>query len=178
MRPSHETFSETVGTVAAVGGAVAPADLFVVQNPSAGMRRPEKLRLRIEAALSSRGVPYEHAYTNAPGHGPELVSDALARGFRRFLVAGGDGTVREAVTALAGSDASLALLPVGTGNQLAANLGVPRRLESSINTAVNGHLRKIDLGLVNGKPFTSIVGAGLDTEIVRPPPRPSRRSRR
>ncbi|UCF20971.1 MAG: diacylglycerol kinase family lipid kinase [Gemmatimonadota bacterium] len=139
------------------------------------MRRPERLRRRIEAALTARGVEYEHAYTNAPGHGPELVAEALARGFRRFLVAGGDGTVREAVTALAGSDATLALIPVGTGNQLAANLGVPRRLGGSIKTALDGDVRRIDLGIVNGRPFTSIVGAGLDAEIVRPEPRIKRR---
>lgn len=147
----------------------------MIQNPAAGPRHPARLRRRIEAALSGRSVRYEYEYTREPGHGSELVARALSDGYRRFLVAGGDGTVLEVVSVLAGSDAAVALLPVGTGNQLAANLGVPRSLRRSVDVALGGAIRRIDLGLINGRPFTSIAGAGFDAEVVRPRPQLKRR---
>jgi len=143
-------------------------ELFVIQNPAAGMRSPERLRRRIESALATRGVTYEHEYTKAPGHGTELVRQALAEGFRRVLVVGGDGTALEAICVLAGSEVALALLPVGTGNQLAANLGVPKHLGRSIDVALNGGVRRIDVGVINGRPFSSMAGAGFDAKVVGP----------
>lgn len=145
------------------------AGLFVIQNPAAGPRKPERLRRRIEESLRALGVSFEHVYTREPGHGQELARQALADGYRRVAVAGGDGTVLEGVSALAGTGAALALLPVGTGNQLAANLGLPRNLRRSVEVAVSGVVRKIDVGMINGQqPFTCVAGAGFDAAVVRP----------
>lgn len=143
-------------------------DLFVIHNPAAGARHPERLRRRVETALTARSVRFEYAYTREPGHGRELVSEALAAGYARVLVAGGDGTVLEAVESLVDSPASIALLPVGTGNQLAANMGLPRGIEKSIDVAVGGVERRVDVGMVEDRPFACIAGAGFDAEVVRP----------
>ncbi len=143
-------------------------DLYVIHNPAAGARHPERLRRRVEAALSARSVRFEYAYTNAPGHGRELVREALAAGYARVLVAGGDGTVLEAVESLVESQAALALLPIGTGNQLAANMGLPKGIEKSIDVAVAGTVRRIDVGMLDGRPFSCFAGAGFDAEVVRP----------
>lgn len=143
-------------------------DLYVIHNPAAGARHPERLRRRVEAALAARSVRFEYVFTRAPGHGRELVSEALEAGYERVLVAGGDGTVLEAVEALVDSPAAIALLPVGTGNQLAANMGLPRGIEKSIDVAVGGTERRIDVGMVDGRPFACIAGAGFDAEVVRP----------
>ncbi len=143
-------------------------DIFVVHNPAAGARQPERLRRRVESALAARSVRFEYAYTNAPGHGRELVRQALADGYARVLVAGGDGTVLEAVDSLVDSRAALALLPVGTGNQLAANMGLPKGIEKSIDVAVSGTVRRIDVGMLDGRPFMCFAGAGFDAEVVRP----------
>jgi YegS/Rv2252/BmrU family lipid kinase len=147
---------------------VAAQDVFVIHNPAAGVRHPHRLRRRVEAELTKRGVRYSYAFTQAPGHARALAAGAVAAGFRRVLVAGGDGTVHEAVSALVDSDATLALLPVGTGNQLAANLGLPRRLMRSLDVALSGDVRRIDVGLIDGRPFACIAGAGFDANIVRP----------
>ncbi len=149
--------------------ATADGRVFVIHNPTAGARHPERLRRRVEEELTARHVDYEYAFTRERGHGEELAREALERGFQRVLVAGGDGSVLEAVTALAGTDACLALLPVGTGNQLAANLGVPKSLKKMLEVAVDGSPRKIDVGMLNGYPFTIIAGAGFDADVVRPP---------
>lgn len=146
------------------------SDLYVIQNPAAGTGSARWLSRRIGKALEARGVSHRLAYTREPGHAEQLARGALRDGYGRILVAGGDGTVLEVVSAMAGTDAVLALLPVGTGNQLAANLRVPRRLGRAIEVAVSGCVRKIDVGMIDGRPFTCIAGAGLDAEIVRPGP--------
>ncbi len=143
--------------------------VFVIHNPTAGARHPERLRRQVEARLDAMKVPYEYAFTEDRGHGEQLARTARERGFGRVLVAGGDGSVLEAVTALAGTETSLALLPVGTGNQLAANLGLPKSVKKMLDVAVNGVPRRIDVGMLNGSPFTIIAGAGFDAEVVRPP---------
>ncbi len=149
--------------------------LFVIQNPVAGTRRPERLHRRLQTELAARDVSYEHVYTRERGHGAELVRQALEAGFDRILVAGGDGTIREAVSSLAGSRAALALLPVGTGNQLAANLGIPKSLRGCVSVALGGRVRDIDLGLIDGRPFAAIAGAGFDARVVQPDSRIKRR---
>jgi YegS/Rv2252/BmrU family lipid kinase len=146
----------------------ATRGLFIIHNPAAGPTRADRLQRRVEAALAAREVPYEYARTEAPGHARELASAALAGGCGRVLVAGGDGTVLEVVSALVDCDSALALLPVGTGNQLAANLGVPKGLRAALDVALAGKVRQIDVGMMDGQPFTIIAGAGFDAEVVRP----------
>ncbi len=149
-------------------GVTSEARLFVIHNPVAGARGPERLRRRVETVLAQRRVDYGYAYTERRGHAAELASDALADGYQRLLVAGGDGTVLEVVSALAGTDAAMALLPVGTGNQLAANMRLPRGADRSLEVALTGRVRKIDVGMIDGQPFTCIAGAGFDADVVRP----------
>jgi YegS/Rv2252/BmrU family lipid kinase len=150
-------------------GPTVEGGIYVIHNPTAGARHPERLRRRVESELESHQVRYEYAFTENRGHGEELTRAALERGFDRVLVAGGDGTVLEAAVALAGTEAALALLPVGTGNQLAANLRLPRGLKRLLKLAVSGATRKIDVGMLDGRPFTIIAGAGFDAEVIRPP---------
>jgi YegS/Rv2252/BmrU family lipid kinase len=142
--------------------------LFVIHNPAAGPKRAERLRRLVEATLSARDVPYRYELTRAPGHAGELAAEALDEGYERVLVAGGDGTVLEAVSSLVESDGSLAILPVGTGNQLAANLGIPKNVERALDVAAAGSPRRIDVGMIGGQPFTVIAGAGFDADVVRP----------
>jgi len=149
-------------------GATEKARLFVIHNPAAGSRHPERLRRRVEALLAQRQIDFGYAYTESGGHAEELAGEALADGYTRFLAAGGDGTVLEVVSALVDTEASLALLPVGTGNQLAANMRLPKGISRSIDVALNGRVRKIDVGMIDGRPFTCIAGAGFDADVVRP----------
>lgn len=153
----------------------AVRELFVIQNPAAGWRSPRRLARRIASALEAEGVVHEVAHTRGPGHAADLARVALEHGARRILVAGGDGTVLEVVSAIAGTEAALAVLPVGTGNQLAANLRVPRSLRAAIDVAIRGRLRSIDVGWIDGRPFTCMAGAGFDAEVVRPGWRAKRR---
>jgi diacylglycerol kinase (ATP) len=120
--------------------------------------------------------PTRYYETTKEDPGGEVTARALAEGASMVIAAGGDGTVRAVAEALRGSDASLALLPSGTGNLLARNLSLTLdRLDDSIATAFTGRDRDIDLGVVdiereNGdretKVFVVMAGVGLDAKML------------
>jgi diacylglycerol kinase (ATP) len=82
------------------------------------------------------------------------------------LVWGGDGMVQRCVDALAGSDAAVAVIPAGTANQLAGNLGIPTDLPEAVRIAFHGSRRRLDLGKLNGEHFAVMAGAGFDAQMV------------
>ncbi len=86
------------------------------------------------------------------------------------FVSGGDGTVRAVVEGLAGTDAALAILPGGTGNLLAVNLGVPSDAEEGIRLVLRGGRRTIDVGVADGQTFAIMAGMGLDAAMMQDAP--------
>jgi YegS/Rv2252/BmrU family lipid kinase len=121
----------------------------------------------VSAALASRGwdEPMWLETTPAdPGHG--LANEAIQANVDLVIAAGGDGTVTACAAGLAGQPVPLAILPIGTGNLLAVNLGVPTELSQAIDVAVTGIDRKIDLGVANGRPFVAMAGLGLDANML------------
>lgn len=108
----------------------------------------------------------------------EIVDNGGA-GLDLVVGAGGDGTIRLVLGALAdaGSDVPVAIIPFGTGNQLARNLGVYEEnllvdpVEAALEAIVRGHSRKIDIGRMNGHPFCVGVGAGPLSDAVAAPSR-------
>lgn len=92
---------------------------------------------------------------------------ALAEGADVIFVWGGDGTVQQCIDALAGTDAVLAILPAGTANLLASNLGIPADLKAALEIALRGDRRALDTGTVNGEHFTVMAGAGTDALMIR-----------
>jgi YegS/Rv2252/BmrU family lipid kinase len=83
------------------------------------------------------------------------------------VVVGGDGTIREVAHGLEGSDKPLLIVPQGTENLLANELGFNERLKTIIRAFEEGYIRPLDLGSANGKCFTSIAGFGFDGEVVK-----------
>ncbi|GIF52733.1 YegS/Rv2252/BmrU family lipid kinase [Asanoa ferruginea] len=101
---------------------------------------------------------------------PKKVRKALDAGAELILVWGGDGMVQRTVDALAHAEAGkvpLAILPAGTANLLAANLGIPEDLAEAVEIALHGRRRAIDLGRINGEHFAVMAGAGFDGEMIR-----------
>jgi diacylglycerol kinase family enzyme len=90
----------------------------------------------------------------------------LKEGTDLVLVWGGDGTVQRCVDALAGSNVAVAIIPAGTANQLAGNLGIPTDLPEAVRIAFHGARRRIDLGKLNGEHFAVMAGAGFDAEMI------------
>jgi diacylglycerol kinase family enzyme len=90
----------------------------------------------------------------------------MEAGAEVVFVCGGDGTVMSAVSAMAGTDTAMAVLPAGTGNLLAANLGLSTDLETGLEVALEGGLRRLDVGTVDGQSFVVMAGMGFDAHML------------
>lgn len=153
---------------------------WVVANPAAGRPNRKSRAYTAVGALAEAGWTLSWRSTRGPGHAAELASRAAREGVDIVVVVGGDGTVNEVANGLAGSDCALALLPAGTGNVLAAQLGllaVPTSLHvpdpvGAARRLAAGRIRSVDLGHARargrgGRHFVLWAGVGLDAEIVR-----------
>jgi diacylglycerol kinase (ATP) len=98
---------------------------------------------------------------------PKKARKALKEGAELIFVWGGDGTVQRCVDALAGSDVAVAIIPAGTANLLAHNLGIPQDLPEAVRIGFHGARRRLDLGVVNGEHFAVMAGVGFDAEMIR-----------
>jgi diacylglycerol kinase (ATP) len=98
---------------------------------------------------------------------PKQVKRALAEGAELLFVWGGDGMIQRCVDAWAGSDAALAILPAGTANLLATNLGIQQDIASAVSIGLHGERRRLDLGRFNGERFAVMAGAGFDASMIK-----------
>jgi diacylglycerol kinase (ATP) len=97
---------------------------------------------------------------------PDQVREAIDWGAELIFVWGGDGMAQRTIDAAAGSDTPLALLPAGTANLLASNLGVPQDIEAAVEIGLEGERRRLDIGRINGEAFAVMAGAGLDALMI------------
>jgi YegS/Rv2252/BmrU family lipid kinase len=125
---------------------------------------------RIERSLAEAGFGVERIAATDPAGTVAALSAALSRAETqdtRVVVAGGDGTIHAALPALIDRGVPLVILPVGSVNVLARDLGIPTALDTAIRVAERGQERQIDLGYANGRPFALMAGIGFDAEVVR-----------
>lgn len=153
----------------------------IIANPNAGSGRDSGQGLRAAAGrLLEHGWTVSWRATERPGHARELAAEAAAAGLDIVIAAGGDGTVNEVVNGLVDSPTALALLPAGTGNVLAAELGlvgVPTPLhrpdlEAAAEALCAGRIRPIDTGRAEqadgtARHYVLWAGVGLDAEVAR-----------
>jgi diacylglycerol kinase family enzyme len=148
--------------------------LAVVTGPrSAVVVNPTKvpdldlLHRTIEEGLSGAGWPAPNWYETTPDDpGRGQAAKAAEEGADLDFACGGDGTVMAVVTALAGSDVALAVLPAGTGNLLAANLGLANDPATGVQVALDGGRRRIDVGVVGDQCFAVMAGVGFDAQML------------
>lgn len=98
---------------------------------------------------------------------PKQVKRALEEGAELVFAWGGDGTVQRCVDVLAGTGTPLAIVPAGTANLLATNLGLPDAIPDAVRVGLDGVQRKLDVGRVNGERFAVMAGAGLDAAMIK-----------
>jgi YegS/Rv2252/BmrU family lipid kinase len=98
--------------------------------------------------------------------GERLAQEAVRSGVDLVLASGGDGTITACVSGVAGSGVPLGVLPCGTGNLLARNLGLPLSLDEALAVALTGSDRRLDVGAANGRPFVVMAGIGFDAEML------------
>lgn len=98
---------------------------------------------------------------------PAQVRRALDEGAELIVAWGGDGMVQRCVDVLAGSEVALAIIPAGTANLFATNLGIPSDIEGAVAVGLHGARRRVDLGRFNGERFAVMAGAGFDAAMIR-----------
>lgn len=157
----------------------------LIVNPTSG---PWNVRRELPAVLNhleDHGWQTTLHQTERPGEATRFAQVARDQGCAAVFVVGGDGTINEVVNGLAGSEVALGVLPGGTGNVWAKELGLPTRsplhllpLVDSVKAFIPGATRRIDLGKANGRYFLQWAGLGLDAEVTYAMEPRTRRQRR
>lgn len=141
----------------------------IIINPVSAGISPREVRRRVEAAqaiLRPLSEPGQVSVSERRGHVRELSAAAASGGARLVIAWGGDGTVNEVAAALIGTHTALGIVPSGSGNGLARELGVSRRPAQAIGEALRATPRTIDVGELGGRIFVSVAGIGFDAHVA------------
>jgi YegS/Rv2252/BmrU family lipid kinase len=121
--------------------------------------------------LEEKGFSLDESYpVREPARLPEVVAQALAQGHSTIVVGGGDGTISAAANVLAGKDATLGILPLGTANSFARSLNLPLDLSEAVEVLAAGRSKQVDLGRINDACFVTTAAVGVSSEIQRRKP--------
>jgi YegS/Rv2252/BmrU family lipid kinase len=154
---------EAIADMPVAASTDAPA--LVILNPTAGSARGERMA-RALAVLAEADYRVEIRPTGARGDAESFAREAAASGtWQAVIAAGGDGTINEVVNGLAGSRMPLGLLPMGTANVLASELGIADP-QAAARAIVAGRTRTIHLGRCGARYFTMMAGVGFDARVV------------
>ena len=138
---------------------------FVIINPISGGKQQDQNTLA-QAAL----VNFPHAnisFTQYAGHATQLASDAVKEGYEQIFVAGGDGTINEVAKTLVNTSVALGIIPKGSGNGLARELGIPLRYEEAWVALQKATPVPCDVGLANNEYFFNLAGVGIEAQIAK-----------
>jgi diacylglycerol kinase (ATP) len=154
-----------------MGGPMNLHSVVVIVNPTArNMPKVDKLREEL-APLAAEGHSLTIEVTSGSGEAIDIAREAARTGATRIVACGGDGTLNEVINGVGDADTTVGVLPTGTGNVWAKEVGIPRNVSKAARLLVEGPVRRVDLGEVNGRRFLLMCGIGLDgavTGLVRP----------
>jgi YegS/Rv2252/BmrU family lipid kinase len=142
----------------------------IIANPASGGTQSEAAlrELTVTARwLTDHGMPTELRLTTRPGHATDLAREAASAGLEMVVAAGGDGTVNDVIQALAGYRTALGVLPMGTVNVWAREMGIGLNTTDARETLLHGVRRRVDLGRAGQRYFLMMAGIGFDAEVAR-----------
>ncbi len=148
---------------------------ILISNPKTGRYATRQLPPieQICAQLKSQNFEAKLMTTNGPGDATRIAADAARNGASDVIVAGGDGTINEALQGLVGAEVRLSILPRGTANVLAREIGLPLDCGRAADLIVNGKTRRVHVGCAidenssKRRYFLLMAGIGLDASVVR-----------
>ncbi len=144
-----------------------PKSVYIIFNPVSGQSNPEERKKLISDALTGDGYTCQFLATTPETGAKALAEQALKNGADLLAVSGGDGTVMEAMSALAGTNVPLAVLPAGTGNLLSINLGIPITVPDAVHVVLSGKPYALDLARTEeGRYFAIMGGMGMDAQMI------------
>ena len=149
---------------------------LIVHNPVAGTQSAEQISKTIEKHMNQVGWEFLIHRTQEDEDIQAIVQSAAKDGYNLFIAAGGDGTVSAVASGLIGKDLKMAILPIGTGNGLARDLGIPLQAKKALSMIINsGNIRLLDAMEVKGRYFLLNFSAGLSPKAVREADRSKKR---
>lgn len=144
----------------------------IILNPYAARWNAQKRRPQAESALKAAGVAYDWVTSQTPGHGIELATQAVQDGYNPIIAAGGDSTFNEVVNGILQAvgdglvKVNFGILPLGTANDLADNLEIPKDLDEAARVIARKQTRRIDVCQVNDRYFINNSAIGLETTVT------------
>lgn len=141
---------------------------LVILNPRSGKGTGSRTETDLRRELQKRRVEFDLCKTEGPGHASVLTRSGLERDYGVVVVVGGDGTISEAASVLIeSSSVPLGIVPLGTGNDLARNLGLPiGSVKRALDVIEQGTTRVIDVGSDAGEVFVSVLGLGFPVTVA------------
>jgi YegS/Rv2252/BmrU family lipid kinase len=146
---------------------VSRSGIACILNGSAGYSDASATKARLIGLFKGRGVKVRILVAQKGSEISQLAQRAISEGSSVIVAGGGDGTVNAVASVLIDSSAILGVLPLGTLNHFAKDIGVPGELEAAVGNVLNGRVTSVDVGKVNGKIFLNNSSLGLYPAIVR-----------
>ena len=147
--------------------ATPPQRVLLIANPISGGGEGRVLAPRLVTALADRGVAASAFLTTRAGDALARARAAGGEPWDGLVALGGDGTVNEILNGMPDPSRPLGVLPVGTANVLALELGLPRKPAAAADAIARGHVRELAIGECDGRRFLLFVGVGIDGTVVR-----------
>jgi len=140
---------------------------LVIQNPYSSRWKSSRRQEDLKNALADAGIQFDLVVTEEQKHATELSKKGCLEGYDTIIAAGGDGTIGEVINGIMsvekqGKLPNFGIMPLGTANDLAANLGISDELTQAAKTIAAGKTKKLDIGEVNGRYFINNSGLGLE----------------
>ena len=145
--------------------AAAPV-IVVILNTKAGIKGIDDRSEHLAELFKAAGAPAQIVPLVSPADAPAAARSAVDQGADVVVAAGGDGTVNSVAAALVRSNKPLGVIPLGTLNHFARDAGIPLDLERAVRTVVDGHVKRVDVGEVNGRIFLNNSSIGVYPDIV------------
>ena len=141
----------------------------LIVNPSSGRERSTEHLEALSVRLRERYEPVEIVLTGGDGDAERAAATAVSDGCRTIFIAGGDGTLNEAVNGVAAAgglaSTTFGVIPFGTGNDFATALGIPKETDAALDVLLAGRTLRVDLGEMNGRLFFNTSGGGFVAEV-------------
>jgi diacylglycerol kinase (ATP) len=139
----------------------------LIYNPMAGRGRASRHHAEAERYLRELGAEVDVHASTSPADMTQAAADASRSAFDRVVVCGGDGTLHLSVREFDLANGTLALIPLGSGDDFAKVLGLPRDLRAACELALRGNAREVDVAVANGIRYLGVAGLGFDSEVAR-----------
>lgn len=144
-----------------------PKKAFLIVNKFAGQRKKYSNALNtVVSVFEKNNWQVETVFTQFQGHATDLASEAVVSGFDMVVAAGGDGTVNEVAQGLLGKSIPMGIIPMGSGNGLAREMGLPMNILKCAQLLITGTKMQIDICRINNKKFLSTSGIGFDAQVA------------